>query len=369
VIRGEASDADFAAHAATCADCAAEVRVWTELDALLRAGAPAADGDHPEPETLAAFVDAPTTLAAASREAVERHLASCRVCADEVGTLRRFDPTRLAMPAADVATPIARTSRGALARVLWHPAFAYALVAALLVPLLRDQMPRMSEQTRAVDARRELTAPARPAAPVAREPEAVSPPAAPALPKQKAPAQERAAADERLAQNAERRRDQAPRAPEAAGGVEADDMEGAPSLHDLAGVVRPPAAVPGTAFAPAAQPATAVIELRPNAPTVVSSAAGERAVRLRITPPADLPSGPLDVRVRARVGAREIGKRVTERADAIVVEIPARWLTPGDYVVTLTPAVPAGVLAESDVAGVATLGFTVRAPTSAEAER
>jgi anti-sigma factor RsiW len=372
VVRGEASDADFTAHAATCPDCAAELRVWTELDALLRAGAPSADadGDHPEPETLAAYVDAPATLVAAARTTVERHLASCPVCADEVGSLRRFDATRFAAARVDVATPEARAPRSRIARVLWHPAFAYALVTVLLVPLVRELLPRLPDESRVVDSRRELAAPAaKPAAPLARQPESLDLPlSAPAIEKQKAPEEDHAPADER-GRSVEHHRDRLARAPGTAGHVDeaddahdADDAEGAPSLHDLGGAFGPPseAAAPRQA---ATEPEAVVIDVSPRARAVVSSVVTDRPVRLRITPPADFSAGPLDVRVRAHAGAREIATRVTDRADAIVVEIPPRWLAPGDYDVTLSPAVPGGARAES---AVATLGFTVRASTAAD---
>ena len=137
--------------------------------------------------TLLAFVDAPATLAAAARTAVEGHLATCRACADEVRTLRGFDAAQLvAAGAASAASAPPRrptrerpadddapTAGGWLGRLVWHPAFAYALVAVLLVPLLRDQLPRVAEKTRAVDARR-----IGPALPPASERDAGAPPAA-----------------------------------------------------------------------------------------------------------------------------------------------------------------------------------------------
>ena len=47
VLHGD-GDAAFLAHAETCAACAAEVRVWRELDELLHAGAAApAPAVHP----------------------------------------------------------------------------------------------------------------------------------------------------------------------------------------------------------------------------------------------------------------------------------------------------------------------------------
>jgi anti-sigma factor RsiW len=154
VLRGEeADDRTFAAHVTTCADCAAEVGVWKELDAMLRAGAPT-DATHPEPEALLALVDAPAALAAGARTAVERHIAACRVCADEVKSLRACDPRMVDAEGPAHADDGPTAMRGRLARLVWHPAFAYALVAVLLVPLVRRQLGHRSEPARVVDARR-----------------------------------------------------------------------------------------------------------------------------------------------------------------------------------------------------------------------
>lgn len=357
VVRDEAADADFAAHVATCPDCAAEVRVWTELDALLRAGAPA-DADHPEPETLVAFVNAPgapapATLGTEARVAVERHLAACRVCADEVGGLRRFDPSRMAAEAPtpdDQDEPVG--TRGGVARVLWHPAFAYALVALLLVPLVRQQIVHVPEASRIVAAPEEAEAPVtRPAAPAAPGLDAVAKSAPPPAPpparaeriekKKTAPAEEELVlADRSVGQVMERRRqepEQAPAAaaPEARAKLERDD-EGAAPLSGLAGRAGG-AADTASARAPGAAAPPVVIDLGSNEPTLAASAFADRPVRLRVVPPSDLGPGSLAVRVRGRSGTREIATRVAFRADAIVVDIPAGWLEPGEYVVTLAP--------------------------------
>jgi hypothetical protein len=390
VVRGDAADAAFAAHVASCPDCAAELRVWTELDAMLRAGAPP-DADHPEPETLVAFVDAPATLAADARAAIERHLTACLVCADEVGGLRRFDPIRAAAAStptdADSVEPA--VARGGIARVLWHPAFAYALVAVLLVPLVRQQLANVPEASRIAAARREAEAPPAPVEPArdaaaARDgaagsnpvpqaaprplPEVAPPPApAPAFAErvQKNAARAPGAAplaDRVLDRKVEQRREEPEQALERAPATEAPAArakradEGASSLPGLVGRAGAGADV-ARGGAVEAQPAVAVVEIRSTETTVVPFAFGDRRVRLRVTPaPADLPSGPLDVRVRGDGGAREITTRVADRADAIVVEIPPGWLVPGDYVVTLVP------VAAAPGSGTVNLPFRVAGP-------
>ena len=399
VVRGE-GDRAFTAHWPSCPDCSAEVRVWQELDTMLRAGGPTdgAEGAHPAPERLVAFVETPATLAAGARAEIEGHLVRCRVCADEVSGLRGFDPARLATstpPHVPDTTPM----RGRLARVLWHPAFAIAVAVVLLVPLLRDQLARIPQATRMVDARRDVAAkdalssaevrakapagqskgsPADPLnAPAAQSDAPAARPAVPApqpavpgsagdgrqqrpapafaggarLEKDAAPAQGDALLAEESGRATETRRRAEPKS-EAASNDEGGDREGAPSLHDLAGAVAP---------APAAQPGPAVVELRTSAPAVVRSVVIERGVELRITPPEDFPPGPVDVHVRGRSGGHQLATRIVDRADAIAMRIPPRWLAPGDYVVTLTPA--------DTPSGAATLGFTVAAPTAAEAGR
>ncbi len=124
----------FREHYPRCADCAAEVRVWTELDQAL------ASGSHPTPDRLARFAAA--GLDTGAHREVTAHLASCPTCRDELTALRRFDFGALA---ADPATPVAPPSsrrRPWMARLLWHPAFAYAVALALvLYPLLRGSLP------------------------------------------------------------------------------------------------------------------------------------------------------------------------------------------------------------------------------------
>lgn len=381
VVRGEAADADFAAHVATCAECAAEVGVWAELDAMLRASAPP-DVDHPEPETLVAFVDAPASLAASTRAGVERHLAGCRVCADEARALRRFD----AVQAAIVARPEPDASRGGIMRVVWHPAFAYALVAVLLLPVLRDQLGRFSAPSRVTEVAREESRQA---------PESSSPPPA-AAPPALIPAPPLAESNDRgagaggfhdqLGATASRRardasaaameKSKAPAAADTDGRVDAaqpaapaeiDRRERRPLAPGIGAAAKPEAApaarargavVPGaapepesdvdasatragapaaSARAPGAPAPPVVIDLGSNEPTLASSALADRAVRLRVVPPPELGPGSLAVRVRDRSGTREIATRAAYRADAIVIEIPAGWLVPGDYVVTLAP--------------------------------
>jgi hypothetical protein len=133
--------AAFRAHYPTCAECATEVRAWTDVVALLRESAPFGNGAHPEPALLLRYEEDPQGLDRAARADVERHLASCPTCRDELRALRAF-PLEALAPG---PVPARRATRWLprLRGVVLHPAFAYALVAVLLWPaglgLLRDE--------------------------------------------------------------------------------------------------------------------------------------------------------------------------------------------------------------------------------------
>jgi hypothetical protein len=358
VLRGESGDVEFLAHYPTCADCAAELRVWGELDGLLRAGAPVG-GAHPEPEALLAYVDAPATLAASARDGIARHLAGCRSCSDEIGSLRRFDPAR-GVGAAPVAKPItvaARTAasprpatRGRLARVLWHPGFAYALLALLLVPVVRDQIRKIAVPARVMDARQKERVAASPALAVARPAPETQPEAAAEPPAIAAPSQAVARG----------------KAGPAAAPHEADEerqaQDGAlPALADRMGGAATGAA-PGSSTTGAV-----VVDLRVGAATVIPFALAEVGPLLRIA--SDGSDGPVEVRIRARAGARQLVQQRPRRANAIAVPIPPGWLAPGDYTITLSfPAAAAAAdpgVAARRAAAPLTLGFSVGAATAA----
>lgn len=134
---------DFRLHYPRCAECAAEVRAWTELHEALVAS-------HPEPEQLARYA----ALAPQERAVVDRHVSACPSCREELAQLADFDPARLALPAG----PTRPTREGGLrawlaglGRIFWHPAFAYALLLLMMVPfaqqLARDRAERpLAEQ-------------------------------------------------------------------------------------------------------------------------------------------------------------------------------------------------------------------------------
>ena len=128
--------AEFRGHYPVCPDCSTEVRAWTDLHALLQAGAPGADAGHPEPEMLLRYEQRDPPLGAEETGELERHLARCNTCREELAALRGFDFAALS---AEVTQPEPVRNRLAellsgLRGLLLHPAFAYALVLVLLYP-------------------------------------------------------------------------------------------------------------------------------------------------------------------------------------------------------------------------------------------
>ncbi|HXJ34429.1 MAG TPA: zf-HC2 domain-containing protein [Candidatus Eisenbacteria bacterium] len=126
--------AEFRDHYPRCPACAAEVRAWTELHLAL------GSGSHPDPDDLVRYVDGGAALAPTTRHAIAEHLAACAACRDEAHTLRTFDP--LSAPAAE-RTPRPRRSFAfpSIGRILWHPAFAYAVaLLAVLYPTLSGRV-------------------------------------------------------------------------------------------------------------------------------------------------------------------------------------------------------------------------------------
>jgi hypothetical protein len=140
---GAAAFDEFRAHYPRCPECAAEVRAWTELDAQLAAGDGSAVGAHPGPEQMARY----EALAAGDRAGLDRHLAGCPSCREELRQLRAFSPERLAQ---QVRKPLregrgrARRALGSLGQLVWHPAFAYAIAGLLLFPTLWQSLERTS---------------------------------------------------------------------------------------------------------------------------------------------------------------------------------------------------------------------------------
>lgn len=125
---------DFRDHYPLCRDCSAEVRAWTELDLQLRA-----PGDHPAPELLLRFEAGGGGLADEQRASVSDHLERCASCRDELRALRAFD--RAGRPRAPARRPLMPRVLSGLRWLVWQPAVAYALVLALLIPVVLTRWP------------------------------------------------------------------------------------------------------------------------------------------------------------------------------------------------------------------------------------
>lgn len=283
----------FRAHYPRCADCAAEVRAWTELHASLSATT------HPSPDMLLRYEG--RGMADADRHRVAQHLATCAPCRDELRALAVFD--RDAAPAAarvTVSEPRRWSFR--LPRLVLHPALAYGLVLALLFyPALRS---RFSETeltqtaTRSGD-RAPETKLADQAAPAAREERA-------ALAKKAAPTQP------------------ATEPPAAAGGSARHDtyqreIEAAAPRERLRALS---SSVAGE------ERAAAAVEILPGPNAELKT--------LRIPLSAGLRNAAeVHVRVVALPSERELRERVPVAGDRVEIQVPRVWLVPGRYRVEL----------------------------------
>lgn len=128
--------ADFRQHVADCADCTAEVSVWTELGRQLTGGMRQPEAGHPSEELLLRFGDG-KTASPEERRVVERHLKQCPTCRDELRSLQRFDFASLLQASPELpVSPHRETARivAWLRQLLVHPAFAYGLVVLLIMP-------------------------------------------------------------------------------------------------------------------------------------------------------------------------------------------------------------------------------------------
>jgi len=338
--------APFRDHYPRCDACAAEVRAWTDLHLALGRDA------HPAPEDLVRFVDEPAAVAPPTRHAIAEHLAACAACRDEAHALRTLDP--LAEPRPTRAATASRRAGGALARVLWHPGFAYAVAVAIgLYPLLTGRVAppslRSNEKKTTSTAAKPATPPAAPPA-VATQP-APSPPATRAEPldvemndlmKQQTPhaaapagapveGDARAKTRELAAASANepepRRRDEARQ--ESAVKDSATKDDGAAAMAETArGAVAPPEIV-----------------VSPDKETAASIAAGGGDVLVRV---AGVTHPVMAIVVVDDSGGRYLREKRTGERWA-VIRLPSRWLTPGLYRIEVVPVDADGSIVRADL--------------------
>jgi hypothetical protein len=278
--------AAFRAHYPCCADCAAEVRAWTELHASLSAAT------HPSPDMLLRYEG--RGLADADRHRIAQHLATCAPCRDELRALAVFD--RDAAPAAArVTASEPRRWSFRLPRLVLHPALAYGLVLALLFyPALRSRFSETElteSPTRSDDRAPEAKLADRAAATPREERAALAKKAAPAQPATEPPA----------AAGASARHDAYER--------EIDAAEPRERLRALS-----------SSFA-GVERATGGVEILPG------PSAEERTLRI----PVPQGAGELQVRIVDERSGRELAQRVTAVADRVEIHVPRVWLVLGRY--------------------------------------
>ena len=151
--------AGFRDHYPRCRECSAELCAWTELDQQLRVHA-GSGATHPSASLLARYDESPRALGPAERAGVERHLAQCPACRDELRALKAFAPDRVrgAAPLGPFGWRL-RERLAPLGRIAWHPGFAYALLALILLPTVYATVaPRFGAAPPASEALRERRA-------------------------------------------------------------------------------------------------------------------------------------------------------------------------------------------------------------------
>lgn len=332
--------AGFRGHYPRCPDCAAEVRTWTELQARLGGGAAPA---HPAPRRLLDFEA--ERLPAEERLRVSAHLERCVSCRDELAALRGFDPASSRAPSAAAPAGPLRALAGlldALRRVLWHPAFAYAVALVVTAPALylwtAPAEPPLVPGSARVE---KQEAPAR--APVAGEavlgdegsaeaPRAQERSPAPALQKRDVPARGLVSGGAPSAG--------APAPPTPAWRARASAEEAEPPREPLP---RPEALRPAErSFAGDAEvDAAAVAPLRAlghaqaaapelpegRAPAALLEDLGGGVFALRV--PVDPAAREVEIRLVSPDGQRELVERFAGGALQVELRVPAGWLEPG----------------------------------------
>lgn len=354
----------FRDHYPHCAECAAQMEVWTTMHGLL---APLAATAHPQPKKLLWFGERPQSLPAEDRHQIEAHLRTCRSCRDELTTLRQIDLHALTRPLAAIDEPVARlvpplATPPHAQRIGWASQLAFAVIALGIVPLLysRLQFP---------------TAP----------PQETAPSAAPAAPPVAAPAPPAPVAAQ--PSGGASRSSTALRAPAPAegklGAVDKKPAPGAPAKGMGSAAAPAPPPPPPPSRVPSRQVGS---EFDAPAPKAEASAPMRRAGRAMEQAPADETSGaaargvidapdeepaaaaparsvalraagsvrvaaddrsPLTIRIPGRPSAGNGAHITTRIVDAakrrelrqpgvlherdIVTDIPGAWLTPGDY--------------------------------------
>lgn len=352
---------DFREHYPRCPDCAAEVRAWTEVHAALSADVSA----HPDPELLWRFESRSAELSADQRGAVERHLRACPSCRDELAALARFDPAKRREPAKGLPGGLGSALAGWLERLrslVWHPAFAYALVLLLVLPMvgrLREEAGRHGRRAAEQEAPESRSHRSAPPAPAAKEAVGKAPPVLPPADRAAEPRLEldaRPSANELAAPAQRQSRAQPPSADRLAEKRKAFPAEGGVTAGSTAGPVSSAGEGKGGAgqeavAAPAAPPwvskdesnaGRAAARRRSEAEAAVIDASvtgtipqamrgGASEVVIRLARPPGMPADAAGwVRLRTADGTRELREPIAP-GQSIELRVPTAWLRSGSY--------------------------------------
>ena len=295
---GKAEWAEFRAHYPGCPACAAEVRAWTELHLLLGAGSP-----HPAEDRLLRYETERDALPPAERQAIAGHLAGCRSCADELRALHRFDFAELAPRRSVKHRPWSPAFPERVRRVVLHPAFAYALVLALLYPALVERRPSLRQESAP---RADVTGARKDAAqaPPERKKEAVE--HLRALGAESSPRERDVLARAAREEPAAPAPSAASRSPELEGRMLEKAMRDQPAWHALV-------------LQPHAVPEIGVEEIGPGLELAIPVERGR--------------AESLEVRVLDPAGRREVTERfaLTGSEERVEMRVPSTWLLPGTY--------------------------------------
>ncbi len=330
------------AHVARCRSCTDELAALRAADfgAIAESSRPRIDDDQ------AAHVgDARALAAAATTSALDHGMrAPSAAHGSPVSRTIAGRPPRAARGGdhADRAgrhpeAPVRRRRVGArIGRVVLHPAFAYALVLALVYPALRGLLPRVGERATLFAPRDLASAPRVPEAALSRLERSAAESEAPTA--KSAPAERRAEPGrEEQAGGAYDRLAAAPAPPaEGARAAEGKARENLPGL--LKGRVESPAAAGGGAAGTSRDVAWTVVDLDPRRTVEVALQDVGGGLVLRM--PAAEPRGGGEVRVVSPGGRKELRQRVDDLEG--VVRVPAGWLTRGEYRVEVEPRRGAG---------------------------
>ena len=369
--------ADFRAHYPRCPDCAAEVETWTAVHSLL-AGTTMT---HPAPKKLSWFGERPQSLPADERDTIAAHVTDCRLCRDELTTLRTLDLYALTRPLASIEATVQVPAPAAAEVPVWWrallgPRLAFVVVMLGIVPLLvsRVEPPMGSVGAPASEPAREPVAP-RPiptaelaptakgaiASPPAEDKrpakrERPAPPPPPVRPEAVASAKPAAQppvtrpapvaaprADAPRPSDADRPKERAQtraRLGEAAGALARSE----PALVREREQDRAPQAIGGAQSEPAfagsttpPPPPTRAVSLHPANATRITL--DDHTVVTLLAPSRTPTAGSTaDVRIVDAAQRRELRQQGNLRDGIVATDVTPGWFTPGDYQVEVTVA-------------------------------